>query len=563
MRPLLLSAAFVLIQLLLWLSGQQSWLAFTVQLALSLTLLAFWYRRRPAALASSRASSLPTQAKLELALGDQHPNQLRADIVDEALASDFQLQLLLLQRSLDLGAAVLVGPGPGHHELQVLTASTSQAVNFRPFNDQKGIFGIFEQGRQQISGHPRMPNYGGLPYYANKEKVGGFYGIRLDFITAKQGHYFLCVDRPGSEPWQDDDKVIIQATAEKMVTDLHVANHFKQLGLEQQATNQVCLALQELNAALGEETALDAVERAISELTGAEFIALTRLTDEHHHILRASGPQAEELNGLALPRSQAGLIEQVTQLRHEMPYKMVYQGEAPVFSPQHRLKGFNSLLVLPLLRDHDQAIGTLVMAGRQPGLFDQERLHILKVISSQIATKLDLAQAHEEINRLATTDSLTNLANRRSMQIGFELMLKRAKRTETPLAVILCDIDFFKKINDSYGHPFGDQVLRSVAAILKKSMRAVDLACRYGGEEFLLILENSDLEGGLLLAERVRQQVAREAFSCDGQTVQVTMSFGVASTNQHGKEPQLLIDQADQALYRAKENGRNQSQAAA
>ena len=162
---------------------------------------------------------------------------------------------------------------------------------------------------------------------------------------------------------------------------------------------------------------------------------------------------------------------------------------------------------------------------------------ILALIAEQVAVKIDLGQAHEQISKMATTDGLTGLANHRTFQHGFEMMLERAERQEFPLCLILCDIDFFKKINDNYGHPFGDHVLRKVSAVLGKAVRKIDLAARYGGEEFAIVLEKSD--------ERKK--------------VLVTMSFGVASYPEDGSEKQILIDRADKALYHSKENGRNQT----
>ena len=184
---------------------------------------------------------------------------------------------------------------------------------------------------------------------------------------------------------------------------------------------------------------------------------------------------------------------------------------------------------------------------------------ILALIAEQVAVKIDLGQAHEQISKMATTDGLTGLANHRTFQHGFEMMLERAERQEFPLCLILCDIDFFKKINDNYGHPFGDHVLRKVSAVLGKAVRKIDLAARYGGEEFAIVLEKSDAEGGRQMAERIRKEVSSLQLAHERKKVLVTMSFGVASYPEDGSEKQILIDRADKALYHSKENGRNQT----
>ncbi|MCA9541284.1 MAG: GGDEF domain-containing protein, partial [Myxococcales bacterium] len=184
---------------------------------------------------------------------------------------------------------------------------------------------------------------------------------------------------------------------------------------------------------------------------------------------------------------------------------------------------------------------------------------MLELIAGQVAIKLDLAEAHEQIREMATTDGLTGLANHRTFQQAFDNMLSRADRRGDPLAFILIDIDHFKKLNDNYGHPFGDEVLRGVARVLASAVRKVDLAARYGGEEFGVILEGSDREGARQMAERIRAEVEALTFQHESKgEVRVTLSLGVAAFPGDGSEKEKLIANADLALYHAKHGGRNQ-----
>ena len=121
----------------------------------------------------------------------------------------------------------------------------------------------------------------------------------------------------------------------------------------------------------------------------------------------------------------------------------------------------------------------------------------------------------------------------------------------------MCDLDHFKSVNDTYGHPFGDQVLQKVSAILKDAVRSVDLAARYGGEEFAMILEDCDTRGGHQLAERIREKIEGLTFWHDDHPVKVTISLGVATFPATAAEKSELIEHADQALYQAKRSGRN------
>ena len=170
-----------------------------------------------------------------------------------------------------------------------------------------------------------------------------------------------------------------------------------------------------------------------------------------------------------------------------------------------------------------------------------------------------LRQARRLLARMATTDSLTGLFNRQHLMERFHEELARSKRTAKPLCCIMLDIDLFKSVNDSHGHLAGDTVLRQVAAILKNQVRAYDILGRYGGEEFVAVLPEMDLEDAELLAERIRvrleEQLGDMSSLPPGQ--KVTVSLGLTVGNAADVEPETLIARADQALYRAKAGGRN------
>ena len=164
----------------------------------------------------------------------------------------------------------------------------------------------------------------------------------------------------------------------------------------------------------------------------------------------------------------------------------------------------------------------------------------------------------EKLSQLATTDTLTGLANRGHALESLQTMLTRAQRLGRPMGVMLLDVDHFKQVNDTYGHPAGDQVLRDIAHILQANVRAYDLAARFGGEEFLVLCEGADLSATADMAERIRTAVASHVCRlADGQTLHTTVSVGVyAGAGPHATAMQL-IEWADQALYRAKQAGRN------
>ncbi|MFK5947978.1 MAG: diguanylate cyclase [Methylococcales bacterium] len=174
--------------------------------------------------------------------------------------------------------------------------------------------------------------------------------------------------------------------------------------------------------------------------------------------------------------------------------------------------------------------------------------------------RLKLKNAQKELLYLAMYDQLTGLANRRNFDETLETQFKLAKRNKNPLSIIICDIDFFKIYNDTYGHQTGDSCLATVAKVIGDTPeRPTDKACRYGGEEFTLILPDTNLQGGLTLAEKIRQAVFDQHIQHEGSKIDkyVTLSLGLATYNGQFQTEDELLKAADNALYRAKDKGRN------
>lgn len=175
-----------------------------------------------------------------------------------------------------------------------------------------------------------------------------------------------------------------------------------------------------------------------------------------------------------------------------------------------------------------------------------------KRYSDQLRSKL------EESVEMALTDSLTGLYNRRYMEGHLATLVEEAVQRGKPLSLLVTDIDYFKAVNDTHGHDAGDEVLKEFAARLKGDIRGIDLACRFGGEEFVVVMPDTDLTKAYLVGERLRQCIAGKGFTLpDDQLLEVTASLGVAALEGVDDTPEALIKRADQALYAAKRDGRN------
>lgn len=172
------------------------------------------------------------------------------------------------------------------------------------------------------------------------------------------------------------------------------------------------------------------------------------------------------------------------------------------------------------------------------------------------------AEYHEEIYRLTILDSLTGISNTRHLIEFLDRELSRSQRHHRPLALVLLDIDHFKNINDTLGHLAGDQTLRDLVDCLLPCVRRDELLARYGGEEFILVLPETDLQGGIVVADRMRKTVEQTRFSYEGNIYPVTISCGVAAiTGEEGLASKDFIKLADEKLYAAKDNGRNRVEA--
>lgn len=180
----------------------------------------------------------------------------------------------------------------------------------------------------------------------------------------------------------------------------------------------------------------------------------------------------------------------------------------------------------------------------------------LEQLTRQSAITINRANTYSKVLQYATLDALTNLNNRRQFETRLKQEIAITKRQNNPLCAMMIDIDFFKKVNDTYGHASGDEVLRTVASVIKAQLRESDIPARYGGEEFAVLLPYTHIEEAKIVGERLRKAVEETTVQLDDLTINVTISMGLAEFTQDetGEE---LFERADKALYEAKESGRN------
>lgn len=219
--------------------------------------------------------------------------------------------------------------------------------------------------------------------------------------------------------------------------------------------------------------------------------------------------------------------------------------------------GTRAQISIPLLSE-DEVLAVLTVEARDPDILEGPGEMMLVSLAELASEAHDKVRSLERSRRLAATDGLTGLWNRRVLRATLRSEMMRAHRFDRDLALVFLDIDCFKDLNDTHGHPAGDAVLRRLADVLVEASRDSDIVARYGGEEFAVILPETDHRGALVLAERMRSAVEETAFPVrDGDELHITVSLGVAVRLDADDSWHALLRRADEALYRAKDAGRN------
>jgi diguanylate cyclase (GGDEF)-like protein len=229
-----------------------------------------------------------------------------------------------------------------------------------------------------------------------------------------------------------------------------------------------------------------------------------------------------------------------------------YGGDIP------EIRAISSMIIAPLVLG-GRTLGAISLDAYRRYAFTDSDLQLLVSFAATATTAIHNAQLYAEVQKQAITDALTGLYNRRGF---FELgrrEVERAHRFGRPLTAMMIDVDLFKQVNDTQGHLIGDQVLAGVAMQIERQLRQVDLPGRYGGDEFLALLPETDLTNAYQAAERLRRAISQIMYSTENEPVRVTVSIGLAELRENADTLETLIERADQALYSAKQSGRNRT----
>jgi len=404
---------------------------------------------------------------------------------------------------------------------------------------------------QDAQQEPRFHGWGGT------SSVHGWMGLPL--TSANEFVGALTLDRHTYDIFQPDEIELAQAFANQAAAAVQNARLYH-------ATQQRARELEALHAAtntlvstLDLQKLLERILAAASSAIPATEAAALHLLDENHDLcLRVEQSIGQNHISCLEWNDENGPWTRVIKQRKPLlivPENMLLE-ETNASQPRYCWDG-RSLMITPLILE-DKPLGAITLISAAQETFSEQELYLLISFANTATAAIHNAQLHGAVQYLAITDPLTGIYNRRGF---FELanrLIEQSLLNERPTAAIMIDIDFFKRINDSYGHDAGDIVLRTLADRCRKVLRDSDLICRYGGEEFTILLADSDMTGAQNAANRIFHSITDFPMETRSGPVSITISVGIAMFGGPCGTLDKLLKCADQALYLAKEKGRNQ-----
>ncbi len=321
------------------------------------------------------------------------------------------------------------------------------------------------------------------------------------------------------------------------------------------ALNEVALVV---TSSLSLKEILDQIMLYGMPLSGARGVCISFYDDstQRFHDWVTRGLPEHYVVSMAFP--PGGLADEVVRrgdylLSDDLP------GTLHPLSPLARAEGIRSIICLPLMRGH-QCLGVICFYRNDRDTFGFEEIELIKTFSHLAAHAIQNARLHARTVDMAETDVLTGLYNRRKLEQRLREEIVRAQRAHRSVALVLLDLDRFKNINDTHGHLGGDTVLKALATVFTREIRDIDLVARVGGEEFMFVLSETDGEGAMRVAERIRRAVENHVITLpDGTRLRVTASLGIACYPQTAGSTEALMANADWAMYAAKKGGRNRT----
>jgi len=400
----------------------------------------------------------------------------------------------------------------------------------------------------------------GLQLFA--ELAGVQRALVVPLIRGERNAGYLVTGLAAGYTLPKQDVELLQTIATEMALMIENADLRKKTELQSHRLDQAIIALEKISQALtavtvGTDNLLRAVAHATSEILDVPYASL--------HLRKPAWRQqfSDVIVGATTRRElaavrQGGEVAAQRVVRPEQVLELDLVDERGDPLPVVRRVGLQRTVAVPMCLA-GEIVGVLAVHMKAPRPLERSEIRVLQTLANQAVIAIENAAAYERTKQLATTDAMTGVANHRELEAYLDRELVRVKKTREPLAIIMCDVDHFKAINDTVGHPAGDKVLQHLTRqILVPAIRPKDLVARYGGDEFVLVLRGTDSRAAVAVAERIRRTVSSQAVLMDGKAVSnLSLSLGIAVFPRDGETREALVQAADQALYVAKRTGRN------
>jgi two-component system cell cycle response regulator len=506
---------------------------------------------------SFRFISMPS-ARLQGVKEDNKVKILSIQSALEETRTTVYTMLETLRHGCGLYTCIVLWLDAGGTSLRVIEASTaSENISRGEIPSLYGLTGAAVNHGRPLSVCPVDLRTKVIPYYEKVEEIRSI--CLVPIIEGKEVRGVLCADRLTEDPFSREEELLFERVSEQIVRVVRTERTIITMARSRHEQSKLYRAASRLKDAVREEQVVEVLFDSARDIMKWDFAAFTTFdrSRRSHCIAFAEGRGAEDLRGLVFSGNE-GLVSQTVKIGHALPWKGEYDPHNQIiFTKRVKFKDMHSLYVIPVIAG-EKALGTVVLAARRPGAFSAEKSRLLQVIVDQAAVAYQNASNMQALERMATTDALTGLFNRRVFMEALGRKFQSAQRFGHELSVIITDLDRFKTVNDTHGHHVGDEVLKMFAEVLLESARSVDLVARWGGEEFVVLCEETGRDAAFQVAERIRSGMQARLLQVNEETtLQVTCSLGVATYPLDADSPHALVEKADTFLYAAKSQGRN------
>ncbi len=419
--------------------------------------------------------------------------------------------------------------------------------------------GVFLKNKPEIISDLGLdnPNFYQIPQ--SERPIRSWLGVPLNLKGQPIG--ILSLDAHETNKFTEEHSRLVSAFADQVSIALENARLYTEEVESANRFKTLYELSQVISANLNLEEMYPAIFQAVSKMMRTEFFSIALVDRENGVIRDVFMIDREQPVELGFRGINEGLFAQVIKdgkprIYNSFDASAIADSGAVLIGDMEEDEISQSLLIVPL-KTSAGTLGVLSAQSYTPDMYTSEDLETLELLAANVSIAIENAQLFDKVQSMAITDPLTGLSNRRKFYENASLEFDKSRRYDRPLSVIMMDIDHFKKVNDSYGHAVGDQVLQGLAQLVKSNLRQVDFLARYGGEEFVIMMPETALEEAMMIAERLRENASEATLPTRAGNMVITISLGVVKLEDDCRNLEELLDRSDQAMYVSKRTGRN------